>query len=414
MFTPFWFPLVHLSHEASDKRAAKQLSDGIKFLRVLSFSTMGLDARVFELSNKYKTHRAWAISMHTFSDLSRVSPLVFLYLLRECYAYGTCKATRKFRSLQQQIHQVLYNAPQPGPAVFVARCLYILPIFESYCEGFSHLILSALCRFLKRGTTPEEDLFEAKILAVQLFLGIVGGSILHDERILIKILEVFDVGLVNIEKVMCNSDVKNGNIEKVMCNSDVKNSSSLDASKAFIEQYIFVLLESQSYMTAVTLLEHFSIRESGESFLLIMMESKQYRAAEKWATFMGRPILCVLVQEYIDRNLLKHAYEIIKKNNLRKEFPEVYHKGKESSLKKLAEKGCWGVAEARTNSDRQLLEYLVGIFLYEQLLTFFHFFVYLEYAFYILMLSPWRFADQVFGVNEILLFLNSLLNLDLV
>lgn len=31
-----------------------------------------------------------------------------------------------------------------------------------------------------------------------------------------------------------------------------------------------------------------------------------------------------------------------------------------SSLKNLAEKGCWDVAEAKTNSNRQFLEYLVG------------------------------------------------------
>lgn len=43
-----------------------------------------------------------------------------------------------------------------------------------------------------------------------------------------------------------------------------------------------------------------------------------------------------------------------------------------SSLKKLAEKGVWDVAEARTNNDRQLLEFLVsavwhGNFVYEDL-----------------------------------------------
>lgn len=31
-----------------------------------------------------------------------------------------------------------------------------------------------------------------------------------------------------------------------------------------------------------------------------------------------------------------------------------------SSIKNLAEKGCWDVAEARTNNDRQLMEYLVS------------------------------------------------------
>lgn len=60
-----------------------------------------------------------------------------------------------------------------------------------------------------------------------------------------------------------------------------------------------------------------------------MMEIKEYIAAKKWATFMGKPMLCVLVQQYIDRLLLKYAYDVIKKNNLKNEFPEVYHKGKE-------------------------------------------------------------------------------------
>lgn len=31
-----------------------------------------------------------------------------------------------------------------------------------------------------------------------------------------------------------------------------------------------------------------------------------------------------------------------------------------SSLKNLAEKGCWDVAEAKTKSNKQFLEYLVG------------------------------------------------------
>ncbi|ONI04312.1 hypothetical protein PRUPE_6G315500 [Prunus persica] len=125
-----------------------------------------------------------------------------------------------------------------------------------------------------------------------------------------------------------------------------------------ISPLVFIYLLKACYFN-VTLLEHFSIRQSGQSFLLSMIESKQLKAADKWATFMGKPMLCVLVQEYFDRNMLKNAYEIIQKNNLQHEFPNVYHKYKESSLKKLAEKGCWDVAEARTNSNRQLLEYLV-------------------------------------------------------
>lgn len=33
-------------------------------------------------------HRQTSISKHAFFDLSHVSPLVFLYLLKECYSYG--------------------------------------------------------------------------------------------------------------------------------------------------------------------------------------------------------------------------------------------------------------------------------------------------------------------------------------
>ncbi|KAI3697727.1 hypothetical protein L6452_30824 [Arctium lappa] len=64
-------------------------------------------------------------------------------------------------------------------------------------------------------------------------------------------------------------------------------------------------------------------------------------------------------KEYVDKKLLKQAYELIKKNNLREEFPEVYQMGKEISLKKLAEQGCWDIAEMRAKSDSKLLEYLV-------------------------------------------------------
>ncbi|XP_028106424.1 uncharacterized protein LOC114305526 isoform X1 [Camellia sinensis] len=305
---------------------------------------MGLDGKFVELQHEDGTHQGRAICLHAYSDLSCVSPVVFLYLLKECYAYGTCKATKKFRALQQQVHQVLYNSPQPGPAVFVAHCLYVLPILEEYSEGFSHLVISALRRFLKVGTTSE-DLLEAKSLAARLFLFIVGGSIIHDERVLIKMLEVFEISMINIENSMCNAELN--------------SSGSLELARTFVDKYIFKLIESESYMTAVTLLEHFSIRQSGESFLMKIMQNKDYRAADKWATFMGKPMLCVLVQEYSERKLPKHAYDIIKKNNLRKEFPEIYHKCKESSLKKLAEKGCWDVAEAKTNGDKQFLEYLV-------------------------------------------------------
>lgn len=156
---------------------------------------------------------------------------------------------------------------------------------------------------------------EAKDLATQLFLDIGRGFVKHDEKVVVKILEVFDVQLTNIEKAMCPLKEK--------------NDGSFDTAKTFVEQYIYELIESQSYMNAVTLLEHFSIRQSGQSFLLSMLQYNEFKAAEKWAAFIGKPLLCVLVQYYVDRNMLNNAYEMIKKNNLQPEFPDVYHKCKE-------------------------------------------------------------------------------------
>lgn len=269
---------------------------------------MGVDGKTLMLSSGGITHQEWPVSLHAYSDLTNVSPVVFLYLLKECYVYGTCKATAKFFALQHQVHQALHKMPKPGPAVFVARCISLLPIFESHCEGFSHLMLAALRRLLKTGTT-QEDLQEAKFLATQLFVIAVRGSKIHDNRILVKMLEVFNIKLTDIKEVLFHSD-----------------------AELFISQFISKLLESESYMMAVTLLIQLSIHHSDESFLHEMLEKQEYRAAEKWAAYMGKPMLCVLIQGYVDRKLIKQAYELIKKNNLREEFPEVYQMGKERHL----------------------------------------------------------------------------------
>ncbi|KZV19479.1 hypothetical protein F511_31849 [Dorcoceras hygrometricum] len=290
------------------------------------------------------------ISKHAFFDLSHVSPLVFLYLLKGCYDYGTCKAAVKFRALQKQVHLVLLNNSQAGPATFIARCICIMPIFDSYRDGFSHLIVSALRRFLKLGHYGD-DLQKAKLYAAKLFVGFVGGSIVIDEGILIKVVQTFDVNLIDIEKA----------IPDIHMDKDHK----VETGKEVVEKYVFRLIEFQSYLTAVDLLIQFSIREPGDSLLLKMMKYQQFKAAEKWAAFMGKATLCLLVQEYADQKLAHPAYDVIKKYGLRSEFPELYLQGKERqaylcySLKKLAEKGVWEIAEARAKGDGHLLEYLV-------------------------------------------------------
>ncbi|KAG0500842.1 hypothetical protein HPP92_000914 [Vanilla planifolia] len=278
-----------------------------------------------------------------FSDLSYISPPIFIYLLKEGYLCGTRKATHKFNVLQQHVLQALYNAPQPDPYTFIVQCLYILPLLGlQYAEGFSHLLICSL-KHLKNRKLAIEELSEAKRLAAQLFVDILAASINHEERILIKLLELFEVGLKDVGEAIYGSIKKNDNIEK---------------TKAFIERHIFDFIDSQSFMTATGLIEHFSVH-LGESFLVKMMENRQFKAAEKWALFMGKPMICLLVQKYAEMKMLKNAYDVIKRNNLKEEFPDVHRLYKESSLKKLAEKGLWDIAELRAMKDRQLLEFVV-------------------------------------------------------
>ncbi|XP_010414976.1 PREDICTED: uncharacterized protein LOC104701044 [Camelina sativa] len=306
---------------------------------------MGLDPEQADLEVR---DEAGTVCLHAYSDLTYVSPLVFLYLLKECYKYGSLKATKKFQALQYRVHQVLANKPKPGPATFIVKCLIVLPMFGVYGEGFSHLVISALRRFFKSVSEPptsEDDMSSARKLAAQFFLATVGGSVSYDEKVMLHTLKVFDVGLSSIDEALSVSDVWHGH--------------GFACGSAFLEQYISDLIKSKSFMTAVSLLEHFSFRFPGETFLQQMVEDKDFQAAERWATFMGRPSLCVLVQEYGSRNMLKQAYNVIKKNYLQQEFPELCYKCKESALKDLAEKACWDVAENMAKGDRQLLEYLV-------------------------------------------------------
>ncbi|KAK8946928.1 hypothetical protein KSP39_PZI007095 [Platanthera zijinensis] len=291
--------------------------------------------------DKHIDHQKY-ICIHAFSDLSHISPPIFIYLLKECYLCGTRKATHKFNVLQQHVFKALCNAPQPDPYTFILHCLYILPLLGlQYAEGFSHLLMCSLKRL--KNQRPVELLSQAKRLASRLFLDILASSVIHEERILIKVLELFEIGLKDIEEARLASVIKKDDVEKTM---------------AFIERYIVDFIESQSYMTATVLVEHFSIY-LGQSFLLKMMDKKQFKAAERWAMFMGKPMICLLVQKYVEMKMFKNAYDVIKSKNLKEEFPNVQRLYKESSLKKLAEKGLWDVAELRAMKDRQLLEFVV-------------------------------------------------------
>lgn len=227
---------------------------------------------------------------------------------------GTRKATPKFRVLLQQVSRALHNDPQPGPFTFLIQCLYVVPLLgHQYTEGFSHMLLSSL-RHCKSQNFGLDDFHKAKPIAAQLVIDILASSVNHEERILIKLLEAFDIKLKDIGDAIDCTNLVDGR---------------LDRAKAYIEQHIINFIESQSYMTAVTLLERFSVQLCGETLLSKMIESNQFKAAEKWATFIGRPLICLLVQKYVEMKMLKNAYDMIKRNNLTEEFPNVYHLYKE-------------------------------------------------------------------------------------
>ncbi|XP_078445398.1 polynucleotidyl transferase, ribonuclease H-like superfamily protein isoform X2 [Wolffia australiana] len=287
------------------------------------------------------------IYLHAFSDLSHVSPAMFVYLMKECYICGSLKATPKFKVLQHQVPQALSNSPQPGPAMFVLQCLYILPILgPSYTEGFSHLLISSLRRLLsmddKQAITPD-----AKSFAAHLFRDILSGRVSHEERILLKVLEVFQIDIEEIAEAMFGSEV---------------NDASLEMAKSQMGKYISGFIVSRSYITAVALLERFPVYQyclPSQSLFDKLIEEKQYNVAEKLAIQLGEPMIHLLVKKYVDINMLKRAYIIIKNNDLLQEFSDVYHLYKRSSLKKLARKGLWDIAEIKTNNERQLLEHLI-------------------------------------------------------
>lgn len=232
---------------------------------------------------------------------------------------GTRTATQKFRVLQQHVFEALYKTPKPGPATFTVQCLYIVPLLGlPYCEGFSHLLMSSLRRLISRNPeSGRKDFSKAKCLAACLFLDTLACSVVHAERILIKIIESFEVELKDVGEAICGSDLGN---------------SALDVAKAHIEHYISGFMESESYEIAATLAERFSICLSGDSFILKMMQNNQFKPAEKWAMIMGKQMVCLVIQKYLDMKMLKSAYDMIKKNDLKQEFPDVCHQYKERYL----------------------------------------------------------------------------------
>lgn len=285
-----------------------------------------------------------SLCLHSFSDLSHVSAATFMYLLKDCYLYGTDKATPKFKILQLQVKRALNNDPQPGPFTYVVQCMYIVPLLgKTHAEGFSHMLISSL-RHLKSVESVQKDFLDAKHLAARLILDIVASIVPHEERILIKLLEVYDIELRDMADALYGSELGDEDLVK---------------AKEHLKQYVQCLMESESYVTAVNLITRFSIQCYDESFLTKLIENNHLEAAEKWAVFMGNEMICLIIQTYLDIKMLKRANELVKQHDLTEKFPDVNYLYKESVLKKLAEKGCWDIAEVRAKKETKLMEYLV-------------------------------------------------------
>lgn len=175
------------------------------------------------------------------------------------------------------------------------------------------MLMSSL-RHLKSVESVQKDFFDAKHLAARLVLGILASVVHHEERILVKLLETFDIELRDMAHVLYGSELGDEDLVK---------------ATGHLKQYVQCLMKSESYVTAVTLITRFSIQCCDESFLIKLIESNQFKAAEKWAAFMGKEMICLIIQKYLDLRMIKSANDLVKQYDLTEEFPDVNYLYKE-------------------------------------------------------------------------------------
>lgn len=288
-----------------------------------------------------------SVILHPFSDLSRTSPLFFVHILKQSYILGKGKAVVKFKALRHQVIEALPSAPPPGPATYIIHCLNVLLLVDApYDEGLSHLLTSALSCLDKLNRTVNDD-SESRKLAAQLFNSVILGSVALNERILVKLATVFKIEMKDLKEAAYTSTLDSEKFEKV---------------KTSLEAFILRLIRARLYPSAVALLKQFSLQHtSPHDFLVAMICDNQFEAAEEWAVYMGKTVICSLVQQCTEMTLFKRAYNIVKKYDLQLEFPDAYHQYRKSTLRKLVEKGCWDIAESIAIEDCKLVEYLVDL-----------------------------------------------------
>ncbi|XP_057848871.1 uncharacterized protein LOC131059841 isoform X2 [Cryptomeria japonica] len=289
-----------------------------------------------------------SLVLHAFADLSRVSPLVFVHILQNTYVPRNGKAIVKFQALRQQVIHALPSAPPPGPATYVVSCLNALLVLDADSnEALSHLLTSALSS-LDKVNMSIADSAEARILASKLFQNVITGSVTLRVRVLVKLATVFGIRLRDIREVVHTPELDEAekNMKVTTC----------------IEKYILGLIKLRLYTSAVALLKQFSLQHSSShDFLLAMIHDNQFEAAEEWAAYMGKYMICSLIRHLTEMGMFKKAYKNVEKYNLLQEFPGAYHQYRKSTLRKLIEKECWDVAEAIATEDCILVQYMVSL-----------------------------------------------------
>ncbi|CAI5969393.1 unnamed protein product [Closterium sp. NIES-64] len=129
-----------------------------------------------------------------------------------------------------------------------------------------------------------------------------------------------------------------------------------------VRAYLRLLVSRKAYPAAVGLMKqlHMSEGKSGE-FLLDMVERGQVELAADWAKYLGGDTCRALIRACMQRDLYKAAYKVVVRCEMKEEFPNAWTEYRKSSLRKLADKCMWEVAECLVGDDPDLLNYLTSL-----------------------------------------------------
>lgn len=174
-------------------------------------------------------------------------------------------------------------------------------------------MLTSSLKHFKSVESVQKDFLEAKHLAAQLVLDILDSFVPHENRILVKLLETFEIELRDIAHALHGSELDD----------------DLVKAREHLRQYVKCFMESESNAIAVALITRFSIQCCDESFLVKLIGSNQLDIAEECATFMGKEMICLVIQKYLDMKMLKSANKLVREQDLSEEFPEVSYLYKE-------------------------------------------------------------------------------------